>query len=339
MTGLFLFALLSSFALTPLARRYAISSGLVDLPDARRVHQQPVARGGGIAMIVVFLLAVALAPWVPGMQGHLQLPGMAGAFIALLAGLGFWDDHQSIPSRWRALVQVLATLALLWSVKGSLPMDSSTLWLVLPATVIVVWWINLFNFMDGSDGVAGVQTLFMGAGVGLLSFQSAGSLSALGPAGICGFLSAAVALGFLPWNFPNARVFMGDVGSYGLASILAVTAILGLADGTLSFLAVMLLPAVFVVDASATLISRIARGQRWYDGHREHLYQRLAMGRAGSTGVVLGLAVVNALFIWPALSLLREKPEYSHMIVISVYLILILCWWLGGRQLDRGQAR
>ncbi len=298
-------------------------------------------------MVLIFLLAAALLPWLPMAPANMAMPMVAGLYVALMSGLGFVDDHRPLPARWRALVQLLLSAALLVfmpqalnqaiseAILGSLP--GAWPLLAVGASLVLVWWVNLYNFMDGSNGLASCQAIVMGLAVAGLNLLAAGSLAEMSLAGVSGLLTAAVALGFLPWNFPAARIFMGDVGSYGLAAMLALTAALGLADSSLSLVTVMLLPAVFVVDASATLLTRVVTGQRWYNAHREHLYQRLAITGIGPSGLVFGLLCINTLFIWPAVGLHIATPEYGAIIVITVYLILTISWLLAGRWLNAKQ--
>ncbi len=334
----FVAAALLTLAATPLLARYARARGLIDRPDPRRLHAGEVVRGAGAAMVGVFLLCLALGPWLLPELMPASLSLAAGLYVAILGGLGFWDDHQPIAARWRASVQLAATAGLLLA----LPVPDATLpaaLIALSCTILIVWWVNLFNFMDGSNGMAAVQALFMGLAVSWL-VVSAGTV---GPeanqARVCGYLTAGVAAGFLPWNFPRPRAFMGDVGSYGLAAMLTIAALLGLRSGSLQWSELLLLPAVFAVDSSLTLLRRVLAGRRWYDAHREHVYQRLAADGVGASGVLMFYTLVNLGFILPAVWFQRRYPEQSTLTVLTVYGLLIAAWLTVSRALDRRQGK
>ncbi|MEM7705690.1 MAG: hypothetical protein AAF358_09075 [Pseudomonadota bacterium] len=334
---LFAAAALLTLAATPLLARYARRQGLIDKPDPRRLHVGEVVRGAGAAMVGAFLLCTAVGPWLAPdlMTRPLTLP--AGLYVAVLGALGFWDDHQPIAARWRASIQLVATVGLLLA----LPLPEGALappLVAVAGVLLIVWWINLFNFMDGSNGMAAVQALFMGLAASWLVAESAVGGTEAYHARLCALLTAGVAAGFLPWNFPRPRAFMGDVGSYGLAAMLTVTALLGLRSASLQWAEVLLLPAVFVLDASLTLLRRVLARRRWYDAHREHVYQRLAAGGVGAAGVLMIYTVVNAGFILPAVWFQRRNPELSTLTVFVVYGLLIAAWLIVSRALDRRQG-
>lgn len=287
-----------SWALTAGLRRYALARRLMDVPNARSSHSVPTPRGGGVAIVLSFLGAVLLL----GLTGDLPqsvvwaLTG-AGAWVAVL---GFLDDHGHVPAGWRLLGHFGGAAAALFMLGGLPPLVifGERVALGLPgqalALVYLVWLLNLYNFMDGIDGIAAVEAVSVCLGGALLHAvvgQAAEGMSAL--------LLAAAAAGFLAWNFPPARIFMGDAGS----------GFLGIALGILSLQAAWVAPqllwcwlillGVFVVDATWTLLRRLVRGDRVYEAHRSHAYQFAARHFGRHLPVTLAIGAINLLWLLP----------------------------------------
>ena len=289
-------AFAAALAGTGLARRYALARRVLDHPGARSSHKEPTPRGGGIAIAAAFVGAVAAA-WVLGM-----VPGrIAGALAgggAAVAALGWLDDHAGLSVRVRLPVQVAAAAAAVWAAgglpalqwgPGAVPLGAAG---AVLAVLAVIWSLNLFNFMDGIDGMAAAEAISLGGwGGALLLAEGHAGLAALA------FGAGAAAAGFLPWNWPRARIFMGDVGSATLGFVFAVLALASENAGAVPLLAWATLYALFLVDATATLVRRALRGERVYEAHRLHAYQRLVQAgwpHARVTGVALGVNAVLA---------------------------------------------
>lgn len=286
-----------SAVLTGLMRRYALSRQLLDRPNDRSSHTVPTPRGGGVAIVVAFLLGLmALGDGISATTMTALFCGGIGVAV-----VGFVDDHGHIPARWRLLAHFSCAAWLLYWIgvprfewMGSV-VDFGSLGAVL-AAFYLVWMLNLYNFMDGIDGIAGVEALAVGAGgtavcwiVGL-PLSSEAALPAL---------LAAASAGFLVWNYPPAKIFMGDAGS----------GFLGLMLGALSLQAAVARPAlmwcwlvllgVFVVDATATLFRRLLRGERVYEAHRSHAYQHASREFGSHRSVTLVVAAINVLWLLP----------------------------------------
>lgn len=202
-----------------------------------------------------------------------------------------------------------------------------------------VWWINLFNFMDGIDGIAGVQAIFMLlAGAVLVLWAEPQAVHS--PVWMWMLCVAAATAGFLLLNWPPAKIFMGDVGSTWLAFMVFALALLCVQAGWLSYAAWLVLAAVFVTDATVTLLTRMLRGERWYEAHRSHAYQRLSRrwqgGRkAGHRAVTLLVVAVNGLWLAPWAWACVQWPAVSVAFVVAAYLPLVLAvLWLGGGRPD-----
>lgn len=295
---LFLLAFLSSLWLTGVLRRYALTRSLLDLPNARSSHTVPTPRGGGVAIVLTFLLGLPLLLWADAITWR-EMLGFGGAGV-LVALVGFIDDHRHIAARWRLLAHfVAATWALLWM--GGLPplslfgMVVDANWGVHALSLLyLVWLLNLYNFMDGIDGLAGVEAVSVCLGGALLYW-----LTATGGAWGMPTLLLAAAAGFLCWNFPRARIFMGDAGSgflglmFGLFSLQAVWVSPSL------FWAWLILLGVFIVDATLTLLRRLQRRQKLYEAHRSHAYQYAARQFGAHWPVTLTVGAINLLWLLP----------------------------------------
>ena len=287
-----------SFVLTGGLRRYALSRSLMDLPNARSSHSVPTPRGGGVAIVASFLLALPLL----AASGEASLALIwallgGGAGIAIL---GFLDDHGHIAARWRLLGHFAGAIWALYWLGGLPPLSLFGVvvdlgWLGhLLALVYLVWMLNLYNFMDGIDGIASVEAVCVCTG-GALLYALLGEWQAVAVP----LLLAVAVVGFLVWNFPLARIFMGDAGS----------GFLGIALGILSLQAAWVAPqllwswaillGVFVVDATFTLLRRLLRGERIYEAHRSHAYQYASRKYGRHWPVTLGVLAINLGWLLP----------------------------------------
>jgi Fuc2NAc and GlcNAc transferase len=288
----FVLALLS----TPAVSAAAPLLGLVDTPNDRSSHQRPVPRGGGIAIVAAVLAGLALAG---GLAADGSATLMAGAVALAIVGLA--DDRFSLRALTRAAAQVAVALGVVLALGGleRLPLPAPFDWPLGPLGVpLAVLWIvavvNYFNFLDGIDGIAAAQAAVTGTGICLAGWEAGAALLAAA-------LTAA-ALGFLPWNWSPAGVFMGDVGSYFLGFMLAGLPLLAPASArpaALFFVALSLW--LFLADAIWTMVRRMSRGSRVDEAHREHLYQQLAR-RFGHARVTLAIAAGSTLSTAAALA-------------------------------------
>lgn len=255
-----------------------------DHPNARSLHQRAVPRGGGLAIWAGWIVATL---WLPG-----QKPWLA-PLLALIA-ISLVDDLRGIPALLRLLVQAGAAAAWVWLADAAIP---------AVAVVIIVWMANLYNFMDGSDGLAGAMTV-----IGFGSYAVAGWLA--GSAATASLLALfAAGIPFLFYNAPPARLFLGDVGSVPLGFLAAVFGLTGWMEGWWPAWFPLLVFLPFIADASVTLARRLLRGARVWHAHREHCYQRLVRlgwGHAGTLALYAGLMAGGAV---TALAALRWAPN------------------------------
>jgi Fuc2NAc and GlcNAc transferase len=288
---------LASWALTRAVRHDALRREVLDLPNERSSHAVPTPRGGGVAIVVVTLAAeVALA--INGWLSPRETLALAVGGVAV-AAIGWLDDHGGLRASVRGAVHFAAAAwALYWL--GGLPelrVGTGSVALGFLGAVLavfgIVWSTNLYNFMDGIDGLAGGEAVTAGVAGGVL-LLAAGER---GTASVALALAAASA-GFLAWNWAPARIFMGDAGSYFLGFTFAVLAVASERAGAVPLLAWMVLLGAFVFDATATLARRVRRGERFHHAHRSHAYQRAAnamKSHARVSGAVLALNLVLAL--------------------------------------------
>ena len=321
-----LVALLIAAATVVAGMAYARRRGLLDIPGRRRLHRAPTPRGGGVG-IVLAALVVVLIPATRGAWGLTPALGRAWMIGTLLvAAAGFADDHRHLPAWLRLLTHLAAALLLAIALGPPTSFAAEPLLWRAGALLATVWSINLHNFMDGSNGLLALQAVFVLAAIAALTF--AGDVPDLA---LVALILAATMLGFLPFNFPRARVFMGDVGSGTLGFLIAAVALTAIARGALGIAEAVVVVSAFAVDASCTLLSRLLRGRRWYRPHREHLYQWIARVSHSHVRAAAFYAAWNLLLVAPALLLMRARPAWAWPLAAAVLITAMLAWWFGRR--------
>ena len=299
---------------TWLARGYAVRHALIDQPGERRSHDTPTPRGGGIAIVAALLVALAwLALSDPA--GPL-LYAAIGAGLLLVAGVGWIDDHRPLSPWLRLATHAVAAAGLSWAVI----MAGGGLLAASLAFVLVLSLVNIWNFMDGIDGLAASQAGLAALGYALF----AGS----GPVMWLGLALLAACAGFLPFNLPRARIFLGDVGSGTLGFALAALVSMLLLEPDWQRAPVLALPlGAFVIDATLTLGARMVRGDRWWMPHTQHAYQRWTR-RNGRHGLATAAYAGWTLVAIAAMLAMRSQPPAVIMgAVAAVYLLACAAWW------------
>jgi UDP-N-acetylmuramyl pentapeptide phosphotransferase/UDP-N-acetylglucosamine-1-phosphate transferase len=314
-----LVASLGARALIPLLLRAAV----LDQPNERSSHDAPTPRGGGIAVIAAILLAW-LALVIVGQIGPRIIVVLCGA--VLLATVSWFDDLRGLSQASRLLAQFVAVGVWMAAVapagavfQGWLPplLDR------VAAALLWVWFINLFNFMDGIDGLAGSEAAAIG--VGLVLFASVGVVRDPDLA-MLSVAVAAAALGFLVWNWAPARVFLGDVGSVPLGYLLGFLLLGTAASGAWKI--ALILPLYFLADATITLLRRLARGERVWQAHRQHFYQRAVRRGLGHAAVVRRVIVADLMLI--GLGWAAENGWGIPALVLATAVVLALLASLAG---------
>lgn len=287
-----------SFVLTAGLRRYALARSIIDIPNSRSSHSVPTPRGGGVAIVLAFLLTLPFLGWAQVvLPSALIAIGGSGALIAVI---GFMDDHGHIAARWRLLGHFsAASWALFWL--GGLPevilfgMAFDLGWVgSILAAFYLVWMLNLYNFMDGIDGLASVEAICACLGVCLIYW-----LSGFGALVWLPLLLAMAVVGFLCWNFPPAKIFMGDAGSGFLGVTLGMISIQAASESFQLLWAWLILLGVFIVDATFTLIRRLMRGDKVYEAHRSHAYQFASRRFGKHLPVTLAVVAINLFWLLP----------------------------------------
>lgn len=332
---LFVIAAFGAWVLTAALRRYALARSVMDIPNERSSHQLPTPRGGGIAIVVSFLLSAFF------LSTSFSYITRAGA-LALLGGglliavIGFLDDHGHIPAKWRLLGHFVGAGWVLYWLGGIPAMQLFGVtfhvgWMgYVVAAFYLVWLLNLYNFMDGIDGLASVEAICVALSGATLYILLGYSQLAVVPA-----LLACAVVGFLLWNFPRAKIFMGDAGS----------GFLGIALGILSLQAAWVTPrllfcwlillGVFIVDATLTLIRRLLRGDKVYEAHRSHAYQFASRRYGSHVPVTVAVCGINVVWLFP-ISWLVAINEIGGLTGLAIaylpLLVLALTFRAGQRE-------
>ena len=313
-----------SFALTHVLRRYALHKSLLDIPNGRSSHTLPTPRGGGVAIVISYLVALVWMLWA-GLMGRDLFLAMFGAG-ALIAALGFLDDHGHIAARWRLLGHFFAAAwALFWL--GGLPAISVFGMTLEPGLIVnvltafyLVWLLNLYNFMDGIDGIASVEAICVCVGAAIIY-----TLSGVATLVWLPILLACAVAGFLFWNFPPAKIFMGDAGSGFLGIMLGCLSLQGAWISSQFLWVWLILLGVFIVDATVTLIRRLVRGDKVYEAHRSHAYQFASRRFGKHLPVTSAVGVINLCWLLPvAVGVTRFGLDGALGVIIAYAPLLAL---------------
>lgn len=328
--GLFLITM-ASYSLTALVHFYALKKNILDIPNERSSHSIVTPRGGGLAIAATFIFLLAFFTVLGIVPVNVATALMGGGLM--VAAIGWMDDQKSVSPRLRLIAHFLAAVWALYWLDGFPRMDMGFTKVYLGwagsvlAAVSIVWLINLYNFMDGIDGIAGVEAITVSAIAGAFLWYQAS-----GQATVCLLLLASV-LGFLIWNWPPAKIFMGDVGSGFLGFVFAVTALWSENSEAMPLLVWLLLLGVFIVDATVTLVKRMSRGEKLYEAHRSHVYQLAVQAGYSHKQVTLIVALINIILALIGAIALRYYDSML-MIVLAALCTLIMAHLVLGRMFN-----
>ena len=315
--AVFVFALCATRMVLQIARRVE----LIDFPSGRSSHSKPTPRGGGMAIVLGFFLALI----VVSVREQLATPfvvaiGLGGGAIAII---GFVDDLRSLPAKFRIVVHIGAAIVAVWCIgtPGVRVADSELrVWaLRFLGVMSIVWATNLFNFMDGIDGIAAAETVFFAGSIGGINLYLEGNSGT----SMVVWALASAGLGFLIWNWPPAKIFMGDVGSGFVGFVLAVVVLYLGSENSMYFNLAIILAGVFIVDATITLIRRIVRGDRWFEAHRVHAYQHLSRRWKSHRAVTLLAVAVNLMWLLPWACVAVAFPDYANLVTVAAIVPLV----------------
>lgn len=318
-------ALAVALLATPAVRAIALRFGMMDIPNARSSHAAPTPRGGGIAILAGFTAAaIAFGAF------HDRALAAAIAPAAAVALLSFADDVRHLPAWPKFAVHVVAASAALWAAdlglhRIDLPFITISLGAAAMAAAVVwtVGWINIYNFMDGVNGIASVQAIVAGTALAVLLARAGDA-----PGTILAAALAGAAAGFLPWNFPGARIFMGDVGSASIGFVFGVLTLRASIRVGIVAAALPLFP--FLFDATVAIVRRAARGERFFStAHKTHFYQRLKQITDSHAVVTLtwgGLAVLSSVgaLIYGNVSATAKLAVLLMVLAIHVVVALLI---------------
>lgn len=314
-----------SWLLILLTRRYVTSRGILDVPSERSSHSAPTPRGGGLGIVTVTILgalAASAAGWVPVTVVVVLVGG--GTAVALV---GWLDDRKGLSAPVRLATHVGAAVwALFWlgyfpTARLGSPSPIAGAIAAVISLLAITWSISAYNFMDGIDALAGSEAVWVGAIGGLFA-----ALTGHRDVTFLALLLSASSLGFLLWNLPPAKIFLGDVGSGFLGYSFAVLALFSERTGSLPAIGWLVLLGVFAFDSTVTLCRRLVRREKWYVTHRESAYQRAALrfGRhAPVTAIVIVVDVILALLCWIGWT----RPGMWGPVVSATLAILVLLYW------------
>jgi Fuc2NAc and GlcNAc transferase len=317
-------ASLASWGVASLVCRHGAKLGLLQAPNHRSAHDEPTPIGGGIGVVLAGTVAGMLLMKDAGREYGWAMVGLSLA----IAAVSLRNDLREVRATVRLGVQMAVCAALLASL-GEMPAVgiapfASPGGILLSVLLLLfgVWWINLFNFMDGIDGMAGSQAVFMLAAGAGLAFWARPEVAA-DPVFTWMICVAAATTGFLWLNWPPARVFMGDVGSTYLAFMILAFALFTVQAGWLDYSVWLILGALFTADTSVTLIARIIGGERWYEAHCSHAYQRLARSLGDHRPVTLLALAINVLWLTSLAWASMARPQWTWGLVALAYAPLV----------------
>ena len=326
-----------SWVLTAAVRRSAMAAQMLDHPNERSSHTRPTPRGGGLAVVCTFLGLVVLMFATEAIPVGLALSLVGSGLI--VAGVGFLDDRAHLPARVRFLAHSAAAILALGAMQGIPPVpvfghsvDLGWPGLVL-AVVYLVWMVNLYNFMDGIDGIAGIEAVTVALGGALCWWLATATAHWFVPVAF-----ASCVAGFLAWNYPPAKIFMGDAGSGFIGIVLGILSLWTAQEIAQVFWSWFILLGCFMVDATTTLVRRVRRGDKFNEAHRSHAYQYAARKHGSHRNVSLACGFINLVWLLPLALLvaMRKLDGVAGVILAYAPLVWLAFHYKAGARADQG---
>lgn len=324
LVGIFCFALTSS--VTAIVVKIAYKTNFLDTPIDRSAHTIPIPTGGGVALVLPYAVVLFLL-YEMKLLGKDELIALSAAF--LIALLGLIDDMKPIDFRVRLFAQVIFGLAALVMLLPIAPLQigmysfSGEITLFILAFMSLIWMTNLYNFMDGIDGLAVSELIFIsGAVVCFSAYEGDLKLQIISVS----LFFSGIAFGL--WNWAPAKIFMGDLGSGFIGFVLGILALISLRTGTINVWTWLLLTGVFACDATMTLIKRLVSGFSIHEGHASHAYQILADKLSSHSSVVILLMLINIVWLFPLAVFSHFKPDFAATLAFLGFcpLIYLFCY-------------
>jgi len=323
------FVFIFSVLVTGVVRKYSIKYSVIDIPNERSSHIYPTPRGGGLSILLSIIITLGMLYYLRLMPLDIIL-ALSGGFLVGI--IGWLDDHRHMPIIWRALCYTSASIwAVYWIDVANIGfINEDIAWVPFIVSIFIVvglvWVTNLYNFMDGTDGLAAIQAISTACFLGVIFLISKHKDLTI----FC-FAIASASAGFLCWNWPHAKIFMGDVGSCLLGFIFGTLALIGVKSGIFSISVWYILMSIFICDATLTLTLRIIKKERWYIAHRSHAYQRALQLGCTQLGLIWAVLIINMILIWPLAYITYRWENYSFLNVSIITIMLCIIW--GGIQL------
>ncbi len=337
--GITALLLLGSYFSTGIFRSYALRKGLMDVPNDRSSHTMPTPRGGGIVFVVMtFIIWVALMVW----QNINSQPINSGNVYFLIssffiAALGFLDDRFQLSAKIRLLFQILIfslfLYGLVWipfmhSINSSMHDNIWFLSFLGFSYLFLLWLTNLFNFMDGINGLATAESIFF-----LISITIFYHDLLFYPLTEIIWILVPLLIGFLLWNFPKAKLFMGDAGSSFLGAFIALSSIYLATTSLVRFMVCIILLAIFITDATVTLLQRLYNRENIFLAHRSHAYQQASRYFGSHVPVTLGVVAINVLWLMPWAYVVEIGMIKAGIAAFIAYIpvVILTCYFNAGR--------
>lgn len=315
------FTAIFSFLLTYLIRLIAIKYKIVDIPNERSSHKSPTPRGGGLAIVITWYIGISILFYLKMIEANLFYALMCGSLIAVVSLI---DDLIKVRPGIRLFIHFITVIIAFIFLEGLRPLimpniDINYYFFIYPLVIIgMVWFINLFNFMDGLDGFASTEAIILA----LVMFAYSGSIINL-------LLIASIA-GFLFWNWPKAKIFLGDVGSTQLGFILVVLGIYFHNTFKFSILNWIMLSSPFWFDATFTLFRRWRNKEKLSQPHKKHVYQRIMQAGFSHQRVLFSLIIINIIVLLLIL-------VYRKFVILQVplFVLCLLFFYAITRMVDK----
>lgn len=319
-TGIFFVSL----AGTGVLRHFALSRSIIDIPNNRSSHSIPTPRGGGIAIVILFAICIPL----------LKLSPILSLVTILIAAIGFYDDLKSASPLLRLVCHFSAAILWLYYLHGapSFAIGSliipQSLWLNILAAIYLVWMTNLYNFMDGINGIAGLQSISVCLGILIIYLLSSFNISINSASNLLipPILIMVLSAGFLFWNFPKAKIFMGDAGSGVLGFLFGALSLQAAHNQPTLLWSWLILLGVFIVDATYTVCERAIKREPVFEAHCSHAYQHAARIFQSHTPVSIAIVCINLFWLLPnaiAVSL-GIVPGIMGLIIAYIPIIILV---------------
>lgn len=318
--SIFILIFLTSLFLTRKILYYATNKKILDYPGLRSLHETPTPRGGGISIVVSVLISLILL-WIGEYISDREIIAfMSSGILVFVTGL--LDDIKTLPTLAKGISYFAAAMLGIFMLSNEAPAGSiiGVLYMLF-WSIVITWLINLYNFMDGSDGLAGLHTILVSFSICVISY-----LSGVNFLFYLMVIIAASTSGFLYYNYPPAKIFMGDAGSCFVGLIFGLCAFYCHVNNLVPIEIWLILLSIFICDTSLTLLMRFCIGRKWYAAHREHAYQKVILMKDSHEDVLFFLVAIYILLILPILGLSIYFEHFSWLFVMICYGILTAIW-------------